>query len=141
MTNVWKNVTPPFHFDHLPTQVPKSPICLQNLKLARIFEEKKVRGLGFHIPICPKKAKEKVKVSCWSPFGNLNYRISKFNFLLRFRSFWDTQVFQVLVALPEKKKSRNLYSTFNHGLPEDHCYPVLTIKKKTWILKRSASKL
>ena len=33
-----KIVTPPFHFDHLPTQVPKSPYWLQGFESAIIFE-------------------------------------------------------------------------------------------------------
>ena len=30
-------VTPPFHFDHLPTQVPKSPHCSQNSESSKIL--------------------------------------------------------------------------------------------------------
>ena len=32
MKNVWKNFTLPFHFDHLPTQVPRSPYWLQGFE-------------------------------------------------------------------------------------------------------------
>ena len=50
MTNVWKTVTPPFHFDHLPTQVSNIRIVhkIQNLqKCLNIFQR-----LCSHRPVC-----------------------------------------------------------------------------------------
>ena len=66
--NVWKNITPPFYFDHLPTQLPKYLHYSQNSESAKIFY---IFGwLGSHRPICLKRAK-------------------KVNFLVKFWSFWD----------------------------------------------------
>ena len=45
-------------------------------------------GSGSHRPVCLKKA-QKLEVFCSSPFWNLNFGISKVNFLLSFWSFWD----------------------------------------------------
>ena len=67
MRNLWKIVTPPFHFDHLPTQVPTSPYWLQDSesakKIAHFFW-----GLAPTEPFVSKKPKKivgklKIKIS------------------------------------------------------------------------------
>ena len=62
-----KVVTPPFHFDYLPTQVPKSPHCLQDSESAEKNTCTFCRGLGSHRPVCFKEAK-KLKFSVWVCF-------------------------------------------------------------------------
>ena len=52
-----KIITPPFHFDHLPTQVPKSPYWLQGLESAIIFAYF-ILGLAPTEPFVSKKPKK-----------------------------------------------------------------------------------
>ena len=47
-------ITPPFHFDHLPTQVPKSQYLLEGLESPKIFAP--FWGFGSHRAVCLKKA-------------------------------------------------------------------------------------
>ena len=79
--------TPPFHFDNLPTQVPKPLYCLQDsesaILIAHLFG-----GLAPSDPFISKNLKKKW-FFCLSPFWNLNCEILKVNSLQSFRSFWD----------------------------------------------------
>ena len=59
-----KIYTPPFHFDHLPTQVPKSPYWLQGLESAIIFEH----FWGGLAPTDPFVSKKPKKRSFWFKF-------------------------------------------------------------------------
>ena len=70
--DVFKNiVTPPFYFNQLPTQVPKSPYLFQGLKSADFF------WIGFHRVVCLKKAQHN-KVVCLGPVWNFNFEISNY---------------------------------------------------------------
>ena len=79
-----KTVTPPFHFDHLPAQVPKSPHRSQDSESAQIL----AHILGGQVPQTYLSQKShKIESFLSSLFRN--FRISKVNFLSSLWYFRD----------------------------------------------------
>ena len=82
-----KIVTPSFHFDHLPTQMPKSAHCAPDSE-----SEKKYLHIFVAVRLPQtwlSKKQKQLKVFCSSWFWKLNFGISKVHFLVRFWSFRD----------------------------------------------------
>ena len=87
MKNVWKNCY---------TTISLWPPNNSGAKISALFTGIRICkkylhifwGVASHRPVCLKKAK-KIEVFHSSPFWNLNFGISKVNFLFNFWSFWD----------------------------------------------------
>ena len=104
-------VAPPFHFNHLPTQVQRSLYWLKGLEYALICAHF-LGGLGFKKTGRLKKKKQ-FQVFCSSPLWNLNFDISKVNFHLSFWSFWDMMRQDVSFLSLDKQFITSLWASFH----------------------------